>query len=89
MKACEIRGDLNPFKGNIKCEGGISDISAFSHMTKTQGEKEIGGQEACPFSLESCCDTIVSEREDQLKGICPFTLESLDMPSMSYCRAVR
>ncbi len=88
MKAFGMRGGLNPFKGKSTCEGGIADIRAFG-CHGTQEAVEIDGQQACPFSLESCCDAIASERGRKGKGICPFTLESLDMPSLAYCRAVR
>ncbi|MDA8239662.1 MAG: hypothetical protein M0Z67_04725 [Nitrospiraceae bacterium] len=87
MKACEVRGGANPFREKMTGKGVVADFKAFNYMTRKQEEKEAGGQRACPFSLEACCEQIDSEEKEGRHRICPFTLEAVGAASMAYCPA--
>jgi len=87
MKACEMRGGVSPFEGKIVGKGAVADFKAFNYVTRKQQEKEIDGQQACPFSLEPCCEALDSEKKKQRHRICPFTLEAVGASSMAYCPA--
>ncbi len=87
MKACEMRGGVSPFEGKMTGKVAVPDFKAFNYVTRKQQEKEIDEQQACPFSLEPCLETTVSEKKKQRQRICPFTLEAVGASSMAYCTA--
>lgn len=84
MKAryCKREGFVIPFKGRVG--GTVQKMKDFGHSIRELKEGP-NGQQLCSFSLEPGCEAAASGKSGRGKKICPFALEAVDAPALSYC----